>query len=81
MCNSIINNQQLLTNILTTGTGEVTAVVLIHYTALAYNFDKASFVKVCGFNEIDTIVTEEKPSEIWLERLKQNNVKVVYEEN
>lgn len=44
-------------------------------------FDKASFVKVCGFNEIDTIVTEEKPSEIWLERLKQNNVKVVYEEN
>ncbi len=43
-------------------------------------FDRASFVKVCGINEVDTIVTEEKPSEIWLERLKQNNVKVVFDQ-
>ena len=44
-------------------------------------FDKSSFVKVCGYNEVDTVVTETKPSEIWLERLRQNNVKVVYEQD
>lgn len=42
-------------------------------------FDRSSFVKVCGIDEVDVVVTEKKPSDAWLERLKQNNVEVVYE--
>ena len=42
-------------------------------------FDKSSFVKVCGFHEVDTIITEHKPNELWLDRLKQNSVEIVYE--
>lgn len=41
-------------------------------------FDKASFVKVCSLADVDTIVTNAKPSEIWLDRLKQNDVEIIY---
>lgn len=41
-------------------------------------FDKASFVKVCSLADVDTIVTDTKPSELWLDRLKQNDVEVIY---
>ncbi len=42
-------------------------------------FDRASFVKVCGLNEIDTVVTNTRPADEWVERLKQNNVELIYE--
>lgn len=41
-------------------------------------FDKISFVKVCDVKEIDTIVTDEAPSERWVEYLKENDVELVY---
>ncbi len=41
-------------------------------------FDKASFVKVCSLADVDTIVTDTKPSELWLDRLKQNDVEIIY---
>ena len=41
-------------------------------------FDKASFVKVCSLADVDAIVTDTKPSEIWLDRLKQNDVEIIY---
>jgi DeoR/GlpR family transcriptional regulator of sugar metabolism len=42
-------------------------------------FDKALFVKVCNFSYIDMLVTDKKPSDIWLERLKKADVKVLFE--
>ncbi|MBP5661903.1 MAG: DeoR/GlpR transcriptional regulator [Clostridia bacterium] len=42
-------------------------------------FDKVSFVKVCGVAEVDTIVTEKRPGDVWVDRLKQNNVELIYE--
>ena len=42
-------------------------------------FDRSSFVKVCAFNEVDLIVTEKRPSEAWAERLKQENIELIYE--
>ncbi len=41
-------------------------------------FDKISFVKVCDVNEIDTVVTDEKPSDRWAEYLKNKDVELVY---
>ena len=41
-------------------------------------FDRKSFVKVCDASEVDTIVTDAKPSETWIEFLGANGVEVVY---
>lgn len=40
-------------------------------------FDRSSFVKVCGFNDIDVVVTEKYPCDTWAERLKQNNIELI----
>lgn len=40
-------------------------------------FDRSSFVKVCGFNDIDVVVTEKYPGDTWAERLKQNNIELI----
>ncbi len=40
-------------------------------------FDKISFVKVCDVRDVDTIVTDEAPSERWIEYLKENDVELV----
>lgn len=44
-------------------------------------FDKAYFVRAFNFSDIDILVTDKKPPDIWLERLQENNIKVVYEEH
>ena len=41
-------------------------------------FDRTSFRWFCGIDEIDCLVTNEKPSEKWLEVLSKANVKVIY---
>lgn len=41
-------------------------------------FDKISFVKVCGFSDIDTVVTDAKPGDIWTERMAQYGVELIY---
>lgn len=41
-------------------------------------FDRASFVKVCSLADVDMIVTEKEPSQAWLDRLKQNEVEILY---
>ncbi len=44
----------------------------------ATKFDKMSFIKVCEVSEIDTVVTDEKPSDNWVEYLKNKDVELVY---
>ncbi len=40
-------------------------------------FDKISFVKVCDVRDVDTVVTDEPPSERWVDYFKDNNVELV----
>lgn len=40
-------------------------------------FDKISFVKVCDVRDVDTIVTDEPPSERWIEHFRDNGVELV----
>lgn len=44
----------------------------------ATKFDKRSFVHVCDLNDIDTLVTDEQPSDGWTEYLKNKDVELVY---
>ncbi len=44
----------------------------------ATKFDKISFVHVCGLDDIDTIVTDEAPSERWIEYCRDKEVELVY---
>ena len=41
-------------------------------------FDKRSFVRVGDIRDIDIIVTNEKPSDEWIEFFKKNQVELVY---
>ena len=41
-------------------------------------FDRKSFVKVCDITEVDTIVTDSKPSDTWVEYLGANGVEVIF---
>ena len=41
-------------------------------------FDKISFVHVCELSDIDTVVTDEAPSERWVEYFKDRDVELVY---
>lgn len=41
-------------------------------------FDRTSYRVFCGLNEIDCLVTDRKPSQVWLEALQKANVKVIY---
>lgn len=43
-------------------------------------FDKSSFVKVCGINDIDTVVTDKKPSAEWCTRISDAGAKLIYSE-
>jgi len=40
-------------------------------------FDKVSFVKYCGFDQIDTLITDRKPSDRWMEMLVRRGIKTV----
>ena len=42
-------------------------------------FDRSSFVKVCSIKEVDTIVTDTDPGEIWREKLKDAGVELIFE--
>lgn len=42
-------------------------------------FDKVSFVKVCGMQDIDTVVTDTNPGEKWQERLAEQGVSLICE--
>ncbi len=44
----------------------------------ATKFDKISFVHVCDLNDVDTIVTDEVPSDRWIEYCKDKGVELVY---
>ncbi len=44
----------------------------------ATKFDKISFVHVCGLDDIDTIVTDEAPSDRWVEHCRDKEVELVY---
>ena len=42
-------------------------------------FDKPSFVQVCDIADVDLIVTEKRPSDFWVEHLRQADVELRYE--
>ncbi len=44
----------------------------------ATKFDKISFVHVCEMDCIDTLVTDQKPDDKWVEYLKGKDVELVY---
>ncbi|MBU3114051.1 DeoR/GlpR family DNA-binding transcription regulator [Clostridium lacusfryxellense] len=41
-------------------------------------FDKKSFVKLFDYQNIDYIITDQKPSEEWLELLNSYNIEIIY---
>ena len=41
-------------------------------------FDTISFVRVCDISEVDVVVTDERPTDNWVEHLKENRVELVY---
>ena len=41
-------------------------------------FDRIAFARVCDVDEIDTVVTDEKPADRWIEYLKNKDVELVY---
>ncbi len=41
-------------------------------------FDQPALYKIADFNEISAVVTEQKPSDEWLEFLEKNNINVIY---
>ena len=44
----------------------------------ATKFDRISIVKVCDLCTVDTIVTDERPSDEWLKRLSDEKIDIVY---
>lgn len=43
-------------------------------------FNKVAFVKVLDFAQIDTIITDQRPAEEWVELFREKGVKLVYPE-
>ncbi|SHH01405.1 transcriptional regulator, DeoR family [Anaerosphaera aminiphila DSM 21120] len=43
-------------------------------------FDKVSLVQISNFNKIDYLITNRKPSDEWIEFLKENNVELIFGE-
>ena len=41
-------------------------------------FDHKSFIRVCGFREIDVIVTDSAPAEKWIGFCNEQNIQLVY---
>ncbi len=41
-------------------------------------FDKISFVHVCDVSEVDTIVTDQRPSDRWIEHCKEKNIELIF---
>jgi DeoR/GlpR family transcriptional regulator of sugar metabolism len=42
-------------------------------------FDITSFIKICDVSDLDMVVTEKRPSDIWLERFRNAGTEVRYE--
>ncbi|MBQ7347015.1 MAG: DeoR/GlpR transcriptional regulator [Clostridia bacterium] len=41
-------------------------------------FDQISFVNLCGFDAIDTVVTDREPSEAWKNLFAEKNIRLIY---
>ena len=41
-------------------------------------FDHTSLIRTVPFSKIDILVTDRKPSDEWLERMKEENVQLLY---
>jgi len=44
----------------------------------AAKFDGKSFVKVCGFRDVDLLVTNAEPSDTWLSFCNEKNIEIIY---
>lgn len=50
------------------------AIMLADHT----KFDHPSFVKYCGFHQIDVLVTDKKPEGEWVEVFKEYNIRLIH---
>ena len=41
-------------------------------------FDRTSLIRTLPYEKVDVLVTDQKPSDEWLERMKEENVRVLY---
>ncbi len=41
-------------------------------------FDKTSLIRTLSYDRVDVLVTDQKPSDEWLDRMKDKNVRVLY---
>jgi DeoR/GlpR family transcriptional regulator of sugar metabolism len=41
-------------------------------------FNRRSFVKVFSVSDVDTVVTDEKPSDEWIEFFEKHQVELIY---
>lgn len=51
-----------------------TNILLVDHT----KFDKVAFVKLFDISNINVLVTDQKPSNEWIEKLQSHNVKLIY---
>lgn len=50
------------------------SVLLCDYT----KFNKTSFCKICDISDVDIIITDQKPSDMWIEYARQMNTELIY---
>lgn len=52
-----------------------------HIVAVDHSkFDSVAFSKVCDLDTVDIVVTDEKPSDEWLEQFRRQGIKCIYPE-
>ncbi|MCR5774489.1 MAG: DeoR/GlpR family DNA-binding transcription regulator [Lachnospiraceae bacterium] len=44
-------------------------------------FDRMAFSQICGFNKIDTVITDQEPEPVWKEFFSSNGIGLIYPES
>ncbi len=50
------------------------------FVGTRHKFDKAALYKIADLDQISCIVTDSRPSDIWLETAREKNIKLLYQE-
>ncbi len=66
---------ELISQVKQTMIGQASQVILaVDYT----KFDNVAFSNICGITDIDLVVTDKKPSQVWLTFFEENGVECIY---
>jgi Transcriptional regulators of sugar metabolism len=49
-------------------------ILLVDHT----KFDKVSFVKLCDYEDVDYVITDEEPSKEWMELFRSHSIEVIF---